>query len=57
MNQQEAKRLVCWTVARLIDNYLDVGAHATNNSDEKDADRERKAMEQLRDELDRRSGR
>ena len=56
MTKREIKRDVCIIVARMIDNYLDVGGHSTNTTSEKDAERHQEAMEALRDELDRRGG-
>lgn len=56
MNQREAKREACSIVARLIDNYLDVGGPLANTKNDVDAERATKAMKALRDELDQRSG-
>lgn len=61
MNKSQAKRDACEIVARLIDNYLDVGqpgASCQEGRDWKPEDEPRltAAFEALRDELDRRSG-
>ncbi len=55
MTKRQAKREACAIVARMIDNYLDVGGHVSNTRTEQDADRQQRAMESLRDELDRRT--
>ena len=55
MTQREAKREACGITARMLDNFLDVGAADANTATEKDADRLAKAIQELRDEMDRRA--
>lgn len=55
MNRRDMKREACLIVARMIDNYLDVGGPYTNTDSEANAERQQRAMEELRDELDRRA--
>lgn len=55
MTQRQHKKEACAIVTRLIENYLDVGAHQTNTTDDENADKQERAMQELRREMDRRS--
>lgn len=57
MNRRQGKRDACIIAARLLDNYLDVGQPYTGHGCEgecRECSRRVDAIEELRDELDRR---